>query len=243
METRDYPGLYEMMFDVFFKNIGHDLRNPVNDILGLTELLIHGDFSNKKNQEFLTTIKKNGIEIIQLIDNLVLFSKLDKGQVIVERKACDINSMISQLFNKYYQRYINKKYHSINLVSKTPSDDEQVYLDETLVGQILGVLVDNAVKNTERGKIEFGYYYRDTNVVFYVMDTGKGIPVTEYEKIFDRFYRIKSEYKKCKGAGLGLSLAQELVTKMNGDIWLKSEEEEGTTFYFSIPCLVSHRMN
>ncbi len=244
MQTFEHAGLYDLMVDMLFKNIGHGLRNPVNDILGLTELLIHGDFSGRKNKEFLKGIRRNGIEMIQQIDNLVLFGKLNNGNVQVENKACDIKSMVSHLFNKYCQRYINKSNNSIHLMSRIPVENEDVYIDETLVGQVLGILIDNAVKYTSHGRVELGYDYHDAGIIFYVKDTGQGIPVSEQKRIFDSFYRVQDEKNlKYKGAGLGLTIARKLVSLMDGDLWLRSAPGKGTSVYFSIPGLFNHHLN
>ena len=244
MQTFEHTGLYNLMVDMLYKDIGHGLRKPVNDILGLTELLIHEEFSGRKNKEILKGIRSNGMEMIQQIDNLVLFGKLNNGKVKVERKACDINSLVSRLFDKYYQRYISKGNHSINLTSRIPREGEKAYIDNILLERVMGVLIDNAIKNTSRGHVEIGYDYYDTGIIFYVKDTGTGIPLNEQLSIFNSFYRCQDEKnKKYKGAGLGLTIGRELVSLMNGDLWLRSSPAKGTCVYFSIPVLFNHHLN
>lgn len=129
------------------------------------------------------------------------------------------------------------------LVSKNITNPV-INVDATRLRQVLTNLIGNAVKFTTNGYVEFGYYLKHNYLEFFVKDTGIGIPIDKKEKVFDRFYQIENPNKELltRGTGLGLAISKALVNLMGGNIWVESEEFVGSTFFFTIPYLPSHKV-
>jgi CheY-like chemotaxis protein len=116
------------------------------------------------------------------------------------------------------------------------SEEPVIEGDKDKIRQVLMALINNSIKFTSTGQIDFGYHLNDNSALFFVKDTGIGIPPALHHKIFDRFYQVEQDHrKKYGGTGLGLSIAKEIVTMMGGSIWVDSEPEHGSTFYFTFP--------
>ena len=168
------------------------------------------------------------------MNNVLDIAKIHTGQVNIEQKPIIIKTMFLDLSNFFSQV---SKVKNIGLKSHIPSGKYQaVNTDEAKLFQILTNLINNAFKFTKSGDIDFGYEIIDNNIQFYVKDTGIGIPPDMYEKIFERFIKAeKSISTYYDGVGLGLSICKGLVELLGGHIWVESEIDKGTTFFFTIP--------
>jgi CheY-like chemotaxis protein len=148
----------------------------------------------------------------------------------------DLLHDLIRVFESEKYRY-NKLNLDIRLNKYLPDKDSSIIADGTRIHQVLSNLIGNALKFTEKGYIEFGYFIKERfTLLFYVKDTGKGISKENQQLIFDRFRQEEESYTRAMGGtGLGLSISKGLVELMDGEIWVESELGKGSVFYFTIP--------
>ena len=157
------------------------------------------------------------------------------------KENCFINTTFDELINIYEEKHISDLNNKIEIkFIKKEDEDIILYTDSIRLQQILINLIDNALKFTENGFVEIGYSIKESvnknEVIFYIKDTGIGLTKQQQNKIFSRFTKLENEREKLyRGAGLGLSICKNIVELLDGEIWLDSELNKGSTFYFSIP--------
>ncbi len=218
----------------FLQNMSHEIRTPLNGIIGFSRMLNSDNLSKEDVQEFTNIISVSGERLIEIVNNVLEMSKIQTGQVEIVSKPIVINYLFSDLFdffsNSAKEKNINLNYHSSGDINKT------IYSDEGKLHQILTNLINNAIKFTHSGRIDYGYEIIDNYIQFYVKDTGVGIPEELHEKIFDRFIQAEQSISRSyEGAGLGLAICKGLVEMLGGSIRVESEINKGTTFYFTLP--------
>ena len=218
----------------FLQNMSHEIRTPLNGIIGFSRLLNVEYISKENIREFTAIIALSGKRLLEIVNNVLDIAKIHSGQIIIEHKPILINSMFSDLKNFFSQL---TKVKSIGLKSHIPSGIYQaVSSDESKLFQIFTNLISNALKFTKSGSIDFGYEIKDNIIQFYVKDTGIGIPAEMFEKIFDRFIQVEQSISaNYEGVGLGLAICKGLVELLGGKIWVESEINKGTTFFFTLP--------
>jgi len=223
----------------FLANMSHEIRTPMNGILGFCELLKEADLSSEKQQEYIRIIEKSGKRMLNIINDIIDISRIEAGVVKTKIQPTNINKQIEYLYNFFKPETTSKGLELFYF--NTLSDEDAVILtDKEKFYQILTNLVKNAIKYTPNGLIEFGYelvYYDSSPFLkFYVKDTGIGIPRERQEAIFERFIQadIADKYAQ-QGAGLGLAIAKAFVQMLGGTIWVDSEVNAGSTFYFTLP--------
>ncbi|MCF8304758.1 MAG: PAS domain S-box protein [Bacteroidales bacterium] len=220
----------------FLANMSHEIRTPMNGILGFADLLESTD-SYEESQEYIEVIKANGEHLLNLINDVIDISKIESGSISIVYTSVNLNEVMRTI----YRHWLNNKIVIQNKLNMTMHEGLSVELarikcDETRLIQILNNLISNAVKHTARGSIDFGYQYIEGQLVFYVRDTGEGIPEDEHDKIFERFIQSKSDMQRHhEGTGLGLSISKAFIELMGGEIWMDSEPGVGSIFSFSIP--------
>lgn len=177
-------------------------------------------------------IHKSGQSLLSLIDDIIDIAKIESGGLDIYSANFDICNLLSNL----YLIFDNKKENNNVTLHLKPSKHYIIYSDEQRIGQILSNLLENALKFTEKGIIEFGYEILDTKIEFFVSDTGIGITEEQKPYLFDRFRKMDSnENNIYRGTGLGLAICKHIVETMCGEIWFETQLGKGTTFYFTIP--------
>lgn len=219
----------------FLANMSHEIRTPMNGILGFSGLLQEPHLSDEKQQQYIQIIEKSGKRMLNILNDIMDISKIEAGLMKVFIKETNINNQIDFIYsffkleteNKGLQFSINKALVDSEAIIKT--DSEKLYA-------ILSNLVKNAIKYTNEGSIELGYYTKKNRIEFYIKDTGIGIPTDKQHEIFERFIQADITDKMARqGAGLGLSISKAFLEMLDGEIWVESEENIGSTFYFSLP--------
>ena len=239
LEAKEQAEESDRLKTTFLANMSHEIRTPMNGIIGFTQVLKQKDFPEEKEQEFLNIIHSRATNLLQIINDIVDISKIEANQLKVEYREFNLNQLLYELYNTYHfeLQNLNKPDVQIYLNKVLDYKASLIYSDETRLRQILTNLVSNALKFTEKGEIEFGYKMRnEEELLFYVQDTGIGIPEDKQETIFNRF-RQADEFtsRKYDGTGLGLSISMKLVEMLGGEIWVESEEGKGSCFYFTLP--------
>lgn len=216
----------------FLANMSHEIRTPLNSIMGFASLLPDETDKDLINQ-YSNIIYLNSDFLVHIIDDIVLYSQLQaKSFGITPQKinACRLFNDIEQLYNlPKYQDKISFNFDN------TIDCKITLYTDYEKLKQIFSNLIGNALKYTFYGLVTVGAYIENNNIVFYIKDTGIGIPENETHRVFERFFRGSNTFKETiPGTGLGLSIVKELIDLLGGKIWFETEEEKGSTFFFSL---------
>ena len=225
----------------FLQNMSHEIRTPLNAILGFSELLQDPKISQEDSRFFIEQIHFSKDDLLDLVENVVFAAKYDTKQFVSTNKKFNLNDSLNKLVSdskKLIHR--NDKSHIVFLSRLESTKDITIEADENNVKMALRQLISNAIKYTYSGQIEIGTKLIDNSEVeFYIKDTGIGIDKYEYEKIFDRFYKVESNSNKLfRGAGIGLTIVKGIAETLGGNVRVDSIVGEGTTFYFSIPVIV-----
>ncbi|WP_396596777.1 PAS domain-containing protein [Dokdonia sp. R86516] len=234
IEAKEKAEESDRLKSAFLANLSHEMRTPMNGILGFSELLRKKNISEEKRDSYLELIEKEGHRLLSFISNIVDISKIESNTINIDYSHINVNTVINDLYSKYNIKLENT---SIKLqVEKGLEEvDSFIETDENKLVQIISNLLENAIKFTKEGAIEFGYTLKGKNLQFYVKDSGIGIDKEEQKDIFNRFTQGKREQTHNLGVGLGLSIVQGLVKLLHGEVWIDSETGRGSTFFFTIP--------
>ncbi|RLD62565.1 MAG: hypothetical protein DRJ01_06015 [Bacteroidetes bacterium] len=221
----------------FLNNLSHEIRTPMNAIIGFSSMLDR-KLNDKTRDSYIKIINDNSMSLLGIIDDILDVSKIEAGQLKLNYSEVNINDVLDELFI-LHQNYLNKENKDIKLLLKKPSENNNIInTDVVRLRQILNKLIGNAIKFTNNGFVEFGYENRKNNIVFCVKDTGIGIDEEKFDLVFDRFRKIENDNTVLYGGtGLGLTITKKLVELLHGRIWLESEVNKGTTFYFTLPII------
>ena len=225
----------------FLANMSHEIRTPLNGVIGMAHILSQGKLDSKQ-KDSVSAIKTSAQNLLDVINEILDFSKLDSGKSQLEDVDFSLNKLVDQVLKILSPTAISK---GLGLFSHLDKDiPEIIKSDELKIRQILTNLIGNAIKFTENGKIILDVKRTDfeedySELTFSIKDTGTGIPSEKLETIFESFTQADSSTsRKFGGTGLGLSICKKLIELLNGKIWAESEYGKGTTFIFSI--IVSH---
>ncbi|RUT79799.1 hybrid sensor histidine kinase/response regulator [Ancylomarina longa] len=220
----------------FLSNISHEIRTPINAIVGFSNLLNDKDINEKKHEEFINLIGKNSRKLLKQVNNLIDVSKIDSNQMPINKECFYVNSAIHDLDLKY--RKFQDLNDNITLKAIIPDGCEQLNIstDRSKLLQIFENLLDNAYKFTKSGCVEFGYYLENSQTpVFYIKDTGVGIPSSMKDEVFNIFRQGQnSSTRNFEGTGIGLALCKRFIDLLDGEIWFHSKEGTGSNFYFRL---------
>jgi signal transduction histidine kinase len=209
----------------FLANMGHEIRTPLNAIVGFADLLPVVEREEDRNQ-LIQEIQTNNHKLLRIIDGLVSMSKIEAGAKSLMMAKVDVNQILLQMAETYQPTTV------LTVSTECPLEELQIQTDREKLLEILDNLMQNAVKFTAEGSITLGYDVLENDVRIWVKDTGKGIPVEDQEKIFERFVKL-DEF--IPGTGLGLSVAKSHVLSLNGTIGVESQVGEGSTFWIELP--------
>ncbi len=221
----------------FLNNISHEVRTPLNGILGFAEIMAQDDLSYAGKQEALAMVNESGYRLLDTITNYMDISLLISGEMIVKKRMLSPDQLLKELYLKF-RPACEAKNIELSLCLPGSSDKLFVNSDNDLLIKIFTQLLNNAVKFTEKGTIQFGYSKLDSKLEFFVSDTGIGIGEEFIENLFNHF--VKEERIKTRpneGSGLGLSVSKGLVGLLGEDLIVDSEKGKGSKFYFSIPLI------
>jgi signal transduction histidine kinase len=244
----------------FLANMSHELRTPLNSIIGYSELLRKGTYGglNEKQSDRLEKIHRNGIQLLDLISNILDLNKIEAGKMRLESYFFDLKALVDEV-SLQHREIAEMKGLSFRI--DIPASTPRLYADPKRIQQVLDNLLDNAVKFTSKGEVcvgaraitvhqgvisnstEEGFklptigWLRDGEwVVVNFTDTGIGIAPEDQARIFEEFWQVdQSHTREYSGTGLGLTIAKKLVLMHEGAIWVKSRLETGSTFYLALP--------
>ena len=215
----------------FLANISHEIRTPLNAIVGFSSLLVSAERGiSEEKQEYINIIENNNTLLLQLISDVLDLSKIEAGTMESDYAPVDVHGLFIELEDTFRLR--NKK-SGICICYHRRTTECVVKADRNRLVQVMMNLMNNAVKFTGEGSIEFGFDVREDGFLhFYVTDTGCGIPEERLEEIFGNFVKLNSFVQ---GTGLGLTICRAIVERMGGKIGAVSRLGQGSTFWFTLP--------
>lgn len=223
----------------FLQNMSHEIRTPLNAIMGFAGLLEEAFGNKDKLGRFALIINQRSRDLLEIINDILDISKIESGRVELRMEECNLSDLFSELSSFFgeYQERLGKQHLSFKMQMHCKSIDNLIVTDVGKLKQIFINLISNAFKFTDDGEIDAGCKYdANQNFIFYVSDTGIGIPADKKTLVFERFTQLKQNINQnIGGTGLGLSIVNGLINILGGEINLESEAGKGSTFSFSIP--------
>ena len=221
----------------FLANISHEIRTPLNSVVGFSNLLLNNNLTNEVKEEYIEHINHNSEKLLQIIGDIIDLSRLESSQIEITYEEASLSSIVNEIIEEARQ-IIRRNEKPIILNVKNHFEDvgDLIFTDRIWLKRVLNHLMDNAVKFTLEGSVEFSYLLENQNIVFKIRDTGIGINKENLGRIFEEFRQeFDGHHRPFEGLGIGLTLAKEVIERMGGKIVVESEKGVGSEFSFSIP--------
>lgn len=213
-------------------SVSHDIKTPLTSILGNLDLMDNSEENNGK----IEAMKQSANHILNLLNNLLDFSRLEQGKLTLNSTNFNINGLCDETATMF-QPIADHKSLVFNYINNI-SQGTVINADELKIKQILGNIISNGIKYTIKGHVDFIASVKDNNLIFNINDTGLGIPQDRLDDIFKPFVRIENHNTFAEGSGYGMSVAKGLCDLMNGQINVSSEVDKGTAFEITIPITI-----
>ena len=223
----------------FVANVSHELRTPICSIKGYVETLLDGAMNEPDRlREFLEIVNADTNRLAKLIDDLLDLARIESGKLKLALVPQEVGMIIRKCVS-IVERQASSKKIVIKMSVENPL--QKIAVDETQISQALLNLLDNAIKySAQGGEIRVSALLKDKFIQVDVSDTGMGIPEKDLTRIFERFYRVdRARSRELGGTGLGLSIVKHIIQSHGGEIWVKSQPGQGSTFSFVIPIAAS----
>lgn len=233
-EAGDYEYENERLKTAFLQNISHEVRTPLNAIVGFSTLLCEPEEGYHRKKEFARMLNNSTDHFLEVMDNIMEIARIEAGSSAVKLNDVDLSVVVNRVLRTFSQRAEER---GLSLICNIPETDNlTIMTDSYKLLQAINNLVENALKFTLSGKVEFGFINNDSSVEFFVTDTGIGIADEHKDLIFNKFYQADSgSTRRFPGIGLGLSIAKAYVEMLGGSIECVSKTGEGSTFRFNLP--------
>jgi len=226
----------EKLKSMFLQNLSHEIRTPLNAIIGFSELLSRENLEQDERKEFFKIVESAGSRILKTITDTLDLSSIETNQISVLVKKEDLNVLMENVFN-HYNSMLKNTPKNLTLNMQSPDAPNLFFrTDQRILGRIISILIDNAIKYTEKGDVVIAYTVDKGEFFCSIKDTGIGIEENSLSIIYEKFQQVSSGSSKLyQGLGNGLSIAKGFVEILNGKIWVESQLKEGSTFYIKIP--------
>jgi two-component system phosphate regulon sensor histidine kinase PhoR len=219
----------------FVANVSHEFKTPLTAIQGFAETLLSGALDDTANRKrFVEIIREHAWRLARLTDDLLKLSRIEAGRLELELRPIRVEALVNGCLET---ARLNAQARGLRVLVDMQENVPAVRGDGAQLGEVLQNLVDNALQYTPSGgQIEVKARANGREVIFTVTDTGIGIPESDLERIFERFYRVDAaRSREAGGTGLGLAIARHIVDAHGGRIWVESAVGQGSRFHFSVP--------
>lgn len=219
----------------FLHNMSHEVRTPLNGILGFSNLLNSEGITDAKRKNYIKIIHSCGDQLLRIINDILEISKLETKKSELKIEEVTLNQILKELFSIFE---INAKQNKLEFKLHLELSEEMsiINTDKSKLNKAISCLLENAFKYTTNGRVELGYTIQNENLEIYIFDTGIGINQDKFDQIFERFAQEEAGLSiGNSGLGLGLSIAKENIELIGGKISLESNKGNGTKFIISIP--------
>jgi PAS domain S-box-containing protein len=219
----------------FLNNISHEVRTPLNGIVGFAQFIVQPGITDEEKQEYLQILNSSTQRLLNTITGYMDISMITSGNQTVKNVAVNVNALLDRLYMRYLQ---SAKSKNLDFSEQLPEGNEkrEIITDRDLLEKALGHLIENAIKFTQQGSVDFGYEIIADEINFHVHDTGEGISEEAQEQIFDFFMQEDSTTsKRFDGSGLGLSIVKGIAGLLGGSVMVQSEKGVGSLFTIHLP--------
>lgn len=228
----------EKLKSAFIANMSHEVRTPLNAIVGFSGLMATATTEEEKKM-YADIIAENNERLLRLVNDIFDLSQIDAGITNFAYSEFDVNDLLRELDGVYRMKLNDNP--SVKLICESHIEPIMMHSERQRISQVISNLLHNSIKFTHEGEIRFGCRMEGTDkVYFYVSDTGIGIPKEEQSKIFSHFTKLDREMP---GTGLGLTLSQRIISELDGKGGLESEVGKGSTFWFILPMAVEQEIS
>ena len=229
IEARNHAEESDRLKSAFLANISHEVRTPLNAIVGFSEVLPMTQ-SDEEREQLLGLIRDNNAQLLRLFDDMIHMSKLEAGGGTIRKSHFELRPLLEEIVQQYAGKVDESR---VTMQVEQTDANLQVYTDRDRLGEIINQYVNNAVKFTSEGSITLGFEQREKVLRIWVKDTGKGIPEDRCDDhLFERFVKI-DEF--VPGTGLGLSICRSMALSLGGKVGVQSALGKGATFWGEIP--------
>jgi len=235
IEAKEKAEENDRLKSAFLANMSHEIRTPLNGIIGFSELLCKTDIDHTTRTEYAEILSTCSQQLISVIENILDISKIETGQVKINRTQVNINELLKDLYTTF-QKHFEKQGIDLRLSLHQSDSECFIYTDEIKIRKIITHLLENALKFTHKGYVTLGWTVQKHRVEFFVQDTGIGIPENLKQKLFEKFFQADSGITRTySGLGLGLSISKSFADMLGAEIRHEPFSKRGTVFSLSFP--------
>ena len=229
----------------FLANMSHEIRSPLNGIIGFSELLADKTLTDAERERYLNIIQNNGNALISLLSDLIDISKLETGKLEISNRKFKPSGLMDELKHQFgSSSHRQDKDVQILFNTNIHNREQEIDSDPNRLRQILINLITNAMKFTASGRIEVGADFAGDEMLFWVKDSGIGIPYENQQTIFERYRQVDTkDSKPVIGFGLGLAISKAIVELLGGHLWVESIPDQGSLFSFTIKTNIAMNIN
>jgi signal transduction histidine kinase len=215
--------------------MSHEMRTHMNSIVAFSFLMNNNGLNESEKEEFSNHILSSCEQLMYLFDNFLDSAMIDTGNSITDLRKCKLSNILDDLLSEFRVILKREEHKELVLVLENqPSDQVDVFIDSERTTRVIRSLFQNALSETKSGYIKIGYYFRDGNLIFYVLDSGQGfLKCKEFLQTDNLNDSLRKHNDTC--SAINLTLARKLIALMGGRVWIESNGPTGTGMYFSVP--------